>query len=62
MASDLGEPFPLDPEPNERELDTQRLDLEPPGPSLVDADPFLLGMRMANLIYAAVFGIVRIER
>jgi hypothetical protein len=59
MTGDLGEPFPLDPEPNERELDTQRLHLEPPGASLVDADPFLLGMRMGNLIYAAVFGIRR---
>jgi hypothetical protein len=59
MTSDLDEPFPLDSEPNECELDTQRLHLEPPGPSLIDTDPFLLGMRMGNILYAAAFGLLK---
>jgi hypothetical protein len=63
MASDLGESVSLDAKPNERELDAQRLNLESPRASLIDTDPFLLGMRMGNILYAAAFGLLkRIER
>ena len=52
-------PCPLEPKHDERQLRPQDMRLQSPRVELVDTDPMLLGMRMGNLIYAAVFGLLR---
>ena len=55
-------PVPLNPKPNDRELDAKRLALQAQSPALVGADEALLGMQMGNIILAAVYGVRRVER
>lgn len=52
-------PCHLEPKHDERQLRPQDVRLQSPRAELVDTDPMLLGMRMGNLIYAAVFGLLR---
>ena len=53
------QPCALDPERDQGQPRSQDASFEPPRAELVDTDPMLLGMRMGNLIYAAVFGLLR---
>jgi hypothetical protein len=59
MSDQPSEQAPLSAQRVEGELDTDRLALDQERADLVDADPMLLGMRIGNLIYAAVYGIGR---